>query len=294
MVMRSIPVILLALTGSAAADVRVATAEQVGETTAAGPGAGAVVVDIKPPLAPPAPLLMPELVARSRFTTSLGMANSLLLFNSTVELGGSVALRRDVELFARLSVGGVGPFCIVGNCEDSAPGNSRIGARYVGAIELGTSALRYSPSVWGWLPTGAQLDDYYPVLNGLADSRAFTNGSALGFAIDVAWHRATSFVQLEAGAAVINDRGSAQIDNVFGAIGVGKQISATSLLAEWRIDKFPRERTFHVPGIGIGRDQGATTWRARMHPVFVRGAVESHEFSDLLGAAFAVDVSHRF
>ncbi|MBA3453672.1 MAG: hypothetical protein H0T42_11320 [Deltaproteobacteria bacterium] len=126
-------------------------------------------------------------------------------------------------------------------------------------------------------------------MSGVDNWRAFGPGAAaLGLAVDAAWRRGPTFVQIEAGAAIVSDKGP-QIDDVFGAIGVGKQINPrVSLLAEWRVEMFPTRERMHGPAIGFGRrDADARSWRLRFHPY----VFDSFEWG---GVAVALDFIQRF
>jgi len=124
---------------------------------------------------------------------------------------------------------------------------------------------------------------------GAEDRRAYgPYATALGVAVDLGWYGDASFTQVEIGTAIVSDYGP-QIDNVFGAVGVGKQVSPrTSFLAEWRVEVLPTGEHTHGPAFAFGRGDGtARSWRMRFHP-YVFGDFE------WAGLAVAFDFSRRF
>ena len=149
-----------------------------------------------------------------------------------------------------------------------------------------------------WFPTTTgELDpgqwELLSRLNGVADGRAFLGEAAVGLALDAAWRHGPRFVQTQVGVAMVVDNGP-QLDSVFAAIGVGKQISrCTSLLAEWRFEIHAPGEIIHGPGLGVGRgDLTGSRWRFRFHPIFSPGQGELANLR--VGLAVGIDFAHRF
>lgn len=241
-------------------------------------------------LQPPAPLLMPELAARTRVVVSPLVSSGLLINMLQLGVAGTFAIH-DLELFGdvRARVAGIVNYDGGGNESNGAfLGNLRAGARY----HVQAGSLRVAPSAWAWLPSSnAPYDDQtlYAQMSGADNFRAFgPRATALGVGLDAGWYAGTRFAQLEVGTAIVSDHGP-QVDNIFGAIGFGSQVSPhTSLLAEWRVDVFPMRETMHGPAIGFGRGDGQElSWRMRFHP-YVLGNFE------WAGLAIAFDIIRRF
>jgi len=220
---------------------------------------------------PPAPLILRELVARSRWSLSLATIASFDGLAWAVIPSGSFALG-DFELFGSAPLIGLASICFEG-CTAGTPGetglgNLRAGARYVHAL----GSFAFAPSVWGWLPTQTASDRWFPraraVTTSAFDSRAFSTEGALGVAFDAAWRSTTTVVQAQLGMALVAD-GGPQVDNVFGSVAASTLVSKhTALLGEWRVDAYPLQPRIQVFGAGVGRgDPSSRMWRVRMHVV---------------------------
>jgi hypothetical protein len=219
---------------------------------------------------PPAPLTLPELVARNRWSISAGALTALDIFGIAID-GGFTYARGDLELSGGATVFGFAGLCIegclAGDNGQLALGNARLGARYM--LDLGPIAI--APAAWAWLPTTTAGDNsWWPrarsVIMSANDSRAFLGEAAIGSALDISWRGERAFAQAEIGTALVAD-GGPQVDNVFGALAAGTRVStSTSLLAEWRVDAYPREPLIHVFGAGMSRgDGGRRMWRLHAH-----------------------------
>ncbi|HUS30392.1 MAG TPA: hypothetical protein VMZ53_17910 [Kofleriaceae bacterium] len=252
------------------------------------------VEPIVPAIAPPAPLVMPELVARNRITIS-PMVSSILLVNlAMLAVGGTYTDPRlgGLELYGDVKVRAGGVVAIGGSSENEgagpALGNIRVGARY----HVRTGRFRIAPAMWAWLPTSnaePYNHDAWEGMAGMMDNRGFGRGAgALGVGINAGYFGERRFVQVEAGAAIVSDRGP-QIDDVFFAVGYGSQVNdRTSFLTEFRVEAVPEGGRMYGPAIGFGRRDGqATMWRMRFHPLIFPGG-------ELPGLAIGVDVVHRF
>lgn len=249
-------------------------------------------------LEPPAPLRLPELAPRTRVGVSVvGATYVLLAYAITTEVSGSIAVGGGLELFGRLPATAAAVACVAGCGErdsaGSALGNLRLGARYAHAARAGSSTLSVAPAAWAWIPTWGSLPYYedpreFASMTGLGDTRAFSDEAALGLALDVALRSGSSLVQVEGGAALVLDRGSLQVDNVFAALGLGRQVSEkTAWLAEWRVEAYPRGPRLHALAFGMSRRRDdRTMWRLRVHPVQFEGRP--------YGAAIGYDLIHHF
>jgi hypothetical protein len=259
--------------------------------------AGAQPLDAPSRDEPPAPLVMPELKARTRVAVSQ-LISRPLLFEVRGSATYAVAAAEGLELFGDLGV----RVSIVGDYWPGGPmnppfhdgsglGNLRLGARFHG--ELGP--VRITPSVWGWAPSstsGARDHDDLEAVTGVTNNRAYgPHASAIGVALDAAFVTDSTFVQAEVGAAIVAD-GGPQIDDVFAALGCGTMANhpRSGVLAEVRVEAIPsgRQSTRYLVGPALGysrRDGEATMWRVRFHPYFVDSEA---------GLAVGVDIIHRF
>ena len=243
-------------------------------------------------LGPPAPLTLPELVAAQRGTASFSVVKSLDAFGLAGDVAGTYAIG-DLELVGAISVIAFAGVCIegchVGDSSELALGNVRAGARYI--LQLGSIAV--APALWGWLPTTTADEEWWPrvraVMTSAKDSRAFLDEPALGTAVDLAWRGRMAFAQAQVGAALVAD-GGAQLDDVFATLGAGTRLlpdDKVALLAEWRVDAFPREPFIHTFGFGVSHgDPRDRTLRFRAH--LTRGGM------DLGSATVGFDLVQRW
>jgi hypothetical protein len=245
----------------------------------------------------PAPLTLPELVARNRWSMSAGALG--ILDTIGIAIGGAVTYARGpLELFGSASMFAFAAICIescsAGDDGQVALGNTRAGARYV--LALGPIAV--APAVWAWLPTTtAGPGTWWPraraVTMSADDSRTFLIDAALGTAVDIGWRGDHVFAQAELGTALVAD-GGPQIDNVFAAVAAGARVSTnTSLLAEWRVDAYPRETLIHAFGAGMSRGDGdRRMWRLRGH--VMRGGTAGTRDLGVNGLTLGFDLVQRW
>lgn len=235
-----------------------------------------------------APVVMPELVARSRI--ELGVTAATLQITdeaATARLGVRYAVIPAVELFGRLTWNGytIAIECETSPCSGQSLGNTVLGARYLHDVPLVTGRLALAGAAWGWLPTaggsgvGGQDAAFF---GGLEDTRAFHGGLAAGTSAAAAWYGERALVQAEAGLAIDLDPdegGGAVVDNLFFALAAGRHVrEQLSLVGEWRFDVYPPApagmlagpyvRFRQAPGLALAKDDGSrVAWRVRVHAI---------------------------
>jgi len=262
----------------------------VGSVAHADPGVSETAIG------PRALLQLPDLTPSSRLdVATAGGLSSSTHTSFSLEVRGAIAVTSSIELFVELPLRAATtitpPFGQPMEFRGGpALGNVRSGGRY--SVRAGEITI--APSAWAWIPTATASNDAWEILaqmEGLGDARTFLDQGALGGALDVSWRHGAALVQGQVGAAVIADSGP-QVDNVFGAIGGARRVGkATSLLAEWRVEAFPRRTWMHVISLGIGRNETErTSWRLRVQPATGGSFYPQSEVSLCVG----VDFLHRF
>jgi len=245
---------------------------------------------------PRALLQLPDLTPSARLdvATASGLSSSTHT-SFSLEVRGAIAVTSSVELFLEVPVRAATtitpPFgASMAFKGGPALGNLRSGGRY--SVRAGEITI--APSAWAWIPTSTASNEAWEILaqiEGLGDARTFLDQGALGGALDLGWRHGRALVQAEVGAAIIADDGP-QIDNVFGAIGGGRRVGeSTSLLAEWRVEAFPRRSWIHAISLGIARrETSCTSWRLRVQSATGGSFLPQSEGSLAIG----LDLLHRF